>query len=437
MSNRKSSSGPTTAHLVAKPLINNSNKANPSSKENKTGLGGLSTAALISSQTAKRTRSPQSSNTSKKALTERSEELDLDETKNLVIDESFLPTEQMHTETASVSEQVRLPSIKITLTSSSLFKSQMKVAKEIIRIFPNLDRQTIKFAKLSGDNLIIATDNKTTHDILSGTWPADAFNGGLKQAVPKKTKPFELIIKNVDLSEDLLDADLVEQFKMQGIQSCSRIINAKSKKPTSLVKLFIDNKSDYNKLLADRVYIGFCPFKPESARTIIQCFKCQAIGHTHTNCHATQRCLKCSGPHAFKDCKDETPSKCANCGGPHFACARICPAIKAASNNSSQPKKQQHQKTSQQQQQKQPQPQKQSSKQSNTRKEQKQPVNDHSTKLLTDDLAKELGKYMPLSSVKDNNFSLNEILEKVLLRHLTTFKGTEQENSESRPRNSA
>jgi hypothetical protein len=186
----------------------------------------------------------------------------------------------------------------------------MKVAKEIIRVFPNLDRQSIKFAKLSVDNLIIATDNKATHNTLSGPWPADAFNGGLKQAASKKTKPFELIIKNVDLSEDLH-----EHFKMQGIQPCSRIINAKSKKPTSLVKLFIDNKSDYNKLLADRVYIGFCPFKPTAARTIIQCFKCQAIGHTYINCHAPQRCLKCSGPHAFKDCKDETPSKCANCGG--------------------------------------------------------------------------------------------------------------------------
>jgi hypothetical protein len=113
----------------------------------------------------------------------------------------------------------------------------------------------------------------------------------------------------------------------------------------------------------------------------------------------------------------------------------MCPAIKAASNNLSQPKKQQHQKASQQQQQKLPQ--QQSSKQPKARKQQQQPVNDHSTKLLTDDLAEELGKYMPFFSVKDNNFSLNEILEKVLLRHLTTFKGTEKENSEFRPRNSA
>jgi hypothetical protein len=64
---------------------------------------------MISSQTAKRTLSPQFSNTNKKALTERSEEGGLDMTKHPVIDEPFLAMEQMHSETANVSNEVRLP----------------------------------------------------------------------------------------------------------------------------------------------------------------------------------------------------------------------------------------------------------------------------------------------------------------------------------------
>ena len=107
-SSRKSLTGPTTVNLVAKPPVNNASKAKQSSKENKTGLGGLPPLPWFprKPQRGRCHRNPQ--NTNKKAI-ERSEEGDLDMTKHPVIDKPFLAMDQMHSETANVSNEVRLP----------------------------------------------------------------------------------------------------------------------------------------------------------------------------------------------------------------------------------------------------------------------------------------------------------------------------------------
>ena len=90
------------------------------------------------------------------------------------------------------------------------------------------------------------------------------------------------------------------------------------------------SKTSSKILITNGIFIGFSRFKVELSRRIFQCFKCQQIGHSATNCRANQICVKCGGDHKHSACTSPT-LKCANCQGSHAACSRTCSVIKQAS----------------------------------------------------------------------------------------------------------
>lgn len=62
----------------------------------------------------------------------------------------------------------------------------------------------------------------------------------------------------------------------------------------------------------------------------VQCFRCQAFGHSKNYCRRPFVCLKCAGNHPSYDCKKDKCSKglCANCKGDHIASYKGCPIFK-------------------------------------------------------------------------------------------------------------
>lgn len=68
-------------------------------------------------------------------------------------------------------------------------------------------------------------------------------------------------------------------------------------------------------------------FKPKTAAGT-QCYRCQLFGHASKNCNMPERCVKCVGQHASKECpkKERTsPAQCCNCEGSHPSNYRQCP----------------------------------------------------------------------------------------------------------------
>lgn len=65
-----------------------------------------------------------------------------------------------------------------------------------------------------------------------------------------------------------------------------------------------------------------------NTKSIIQCYRCQAFGHTSSNCFKRPRCVKCAANHITAECtKDrDTPAKCCNCSGDHPANFSKCPS---------------------------------------------------------------------------------------------------------------
>ncbi|WP_373424457.1 hypothetical protein [Pantoea sp. Taur] len=66
--------------------------------------------------------------------------------------------------------------------------------------------------------------------------------------------------------------------------------------------------------------------EPRQKAIIVQCTRCQNLGHTKAYCHHQARCVKCAGPHLSESCQKtrETPAKCALCGDDHPANYRGC-----------------------------------------------------------------------------------------------------------------
>lgn len=74
---------------------------------------------------------------------------------------------------------------------------------------------------------------------------------------------------------------------------------------------------------------------PRPKRTVIQCTRCQAYGHSKNYCHRNPRCVKCEGSHPTDKCtkNPKSPPICVNCKGHHTANYKGCPVHKELQKN--------------------------------------------------------------------------------------------------------
>lgn len=63
-----------------------------------------------------------------------------------------------------------------------------------------------------------------------------------------------------------------------------------------------------------------------NTKPIIQCKRCQQLGHATSNCFAPTRCLKCAGDLWSRECPHDvtTAPKCANCGASQLSNSEEC-----------------------------------------------------------------------------------------------------------------
>lgn len=98
--------------------------------------------------------------------------------------------------------------------------------------------------------------------------------------------------------------------------------------PSNLIKVLIPKHEggDFRKI--QRIFeipVSIETQKPFGTRR--PCSICQHFGHSSRNCNTAARCVKCDGPHHWRDCRKpvEEPATCCNCGGLHSANYGGCP----------------------------------------------------------------------------------------------------------------
>lgn len=228
-----------------------------------------------------------------------------------------------------------LPAIKIKLTNvqASKYSDPIIQAEEIFRCKPQINPDNIKFTSIKNTTLIIATDDQKTHELLSSPWLQEAFGGGIiKPETKQQNKPIRITIKGVTLDLNVSSKLAISQLAAQKVSSATRKLN-KNGSPITIIGATTDSKDSLRELLKNGVRLGYNKFTVEPAVNILQCFKCQKLGHSAAACPNEQVCVRCGGPHKHENC--DAAYKCSNCNQAHAACSRACSYLKQASTKSS------------------------------------------------------------------------------------------------------
>ena len=231
----------------------------------------------------------------------------------------------------------KLPAIKLKINPAQIahYQNRSNKAQEIMRCKPKVDPDLIKFASFKEAVLIIATDDEATHQELSKPWPEDAFGSNFKLLQKNESNhPIKISIRDPDA--DLNDARIIQQLKNQGIHNATRKINRSTGQATPIISAEVADRNTLNKVITNGVRIDLDRLRVQLEKPVLQCFKCQQVGHPASDCPNDQACLKCSLNHPHKDCPNNDSSdpnllKCVNCDGNHAACSRKCEYLKAAS----------------------------------------------------------------------------------------------------------
>lgn len=148
----------------------------------------------------------------------------------------------------------------------------------------------------------------------------------------KQDRAYRVVLKHMHYST-CPDA-LKEEIESHGhkVRNLSNLKNSVTKQPLSV--FFVDlepgpnNKDIYNIQFLLNAKILFEP--PNKKKEVVQCKRCQRLGHTKAYCRYAFRCVKCGQSHETSSCtKDKAlPAICALCEGSHTANYKGCPIYK-------------------------------------------------------------------------------------------------------------
>ena len=145
----------------------------------------------------------------------------------------------------------RLPAIHLAIHSSvqADYCNPIILANEIKRC-KKVEAAKVKFANIRGNIIVIATDDKITHDLLSSPWPEGAFQRGVFVRQRRDLSTTSILIRHVDVSIDAASQDIADQLAQQGISEVSRIFRRSDNSPTNILKGKIASKINLTTILS-------------------------------------------------------------------------------------------------------------------------------------------------------------------------------------------
>lgn len=140
----------------------------------------------------------------------------------------------------------------------------------------------------------------------------------------KSTKSHAFVLKGLDGNIQL--ADIRDDLKHRYNISPRAIYEMKkTRDPMYLVILDSDyNIKNLNQQIKIVLNIRVTWETRKSDKPIMQCKRCQGLGHAATFCKRAFKCSRCSGPHEITQCTTDI-IKCANCGECHRSNDVNCP----------------------------------------------------------------------------------------------------------------
>jgi len=128
-------------------------------------------------------------------------------------------------------------------------------------------------------------------------------------------------IPNLSIQEELANLGIA-------VNSCTQINKEHSLYATYKINLSAKHTLTQLRKIRFLFYSRIYWEKYINPKKVLQCYRCQAFGHTSANCFKKPRCVKCAQPHLTSECakSPDTPAKCCNCSGDHPSSYTQCPA---------------------------------------------------------------------------------------------------------------
>ena len=148
----------------------------------------------------------------------------------------------------------------------------------------------------------------------------------------RQEKPYRVVLRGLHSSTPISFIKSGLEEIGHNVRHISCVLHPTEKYPLPL--FFVDLEPASNNIeifQVKRLIYSTIKFEePRQKPIIVQCTKCQDLGHTKTYCHHQARCVKCAGPHASDTCQRprDLPAKCALCGEEHPANYRGCKVYK-------------------------------------------------------------------------------------------------------------
>ena len=156
---------------------------------------------------------------------------------------------------------------------------------------------------------------------------------------PKKDRNKVYLLRGLDGHENpsILEEEL-KGLNINNVEIVKVIKFLTKQKENTLFMVQITAKSEEkHQLKTNKVMNTIGKWEKIKKREVIQCFRCQGIGHTSTNCGMDYKCVKCkANDHELGQCQlpkgvqhDAHTVYCASCQNyGHPASYRGCPKIK-------------------------------------------------------------------------------------------------------------
>lgn len=144
----------------------------------------------------------------------------------------------------------------------------------------------------------------------------------------KNERAFRVVLKGLHHSSDTTVIKSEIEKHGHKVKNITVIINRFTKQPYNLFYLDLlpetNNKEIYLINKIENAVVTVEP--PIKSKNIVQCYRCQELGHTKAYCFKQFCCLKCGEEHDTTVCKkpNNVPAVCANCGGDHPANFKRC-----------------------------------------------------------------------------------------------------------------
>ncbi|CAG5100656.1 Similar to ORF1: Nucleic-acid-binding protein from transposon X-element (Drosophila melanogaster) [Cotesia congregata] len=199
----------------------------------------------------------------------------------------------------------------------------------------NLDQETFIITMSKGLHSVQAR-NQTTYETIKATLKIK--NIQFYTFPPRAEKLKSLLLKGMseDITTDQVLKDLTEKnIRFVEFKKVTELKFKRDDVPKRHLIVQVTQTSGLKELFKIRQVLNLkARWERLRRNKVLQCIKCQRLGHTAANCEIDYRCVKCGNSHLPKQCplNGETTRanfKCANCGQPgHPANYAGCKFIK-------------------------------------------------------------------------------------------------------------